>query len=74
MEETKIDIDDLLIDVVNKDSTKGELYYARKFKSCYEVVRKSLVIIKKSRKEIGNKVAVLKTKQILEKALKSLEN
>lgn len=59
--------------VNNEDSTKGEYYYARKFKSCYQTVRKSLVEIAKARKHIGNERAVELSIDTLQKALDELE-
>jgi hypothetical protein len=59
---------------VNKeDSTKGQYYYARKFKSCYQTVRRSLVEIAKARKHIGSERAVELTIIALQKALDDLE-
>ena len=68
-----LSVEEQLILVDSEDTTKGERYYANKFKSVYQRVRKSLVILNKNRKELTNETVVEKTKEILTKALESLD-
>ncbi len=70
---TEEQLDAQLNGIAESDSTKGERYYSRKFRSAYMNVRKGLVAISKARATIGNKLAVEKAVVILENALADLE-
>lgn len=61
-----------LENITQEDSTKGERHFARQFKSVYEIVRKSLVAIRKGRSTMGSERAVELTREVLEKALENL--
>lgn len=69
-----MEIDEKLEQLHEEDTTKGERYFARKFKSIYERGRKGLVIIKKARNDtINSKEAVEKAQELLERLLTDLE-
>lgn len=79
------ELDTQLEQVHREDTTKGENYYSRQFRSVYQTVRKSLVLIDKARKneyeggEKGKKGNLVKEAEItnqeaVEKAIEVLEN
>ena len=69
---SEIELDMQLQEIGKQDKTKGQNYYSRQFRSVYHTVRKSLVVLNKSRKNVGNEKAVEKTREMLEAALDSL--
>lgn len=71
MSETKIDME--LEALHTQDKTKGERYYARKFKSSYIKVRKAAVLVRNQRKEIGSQAALAKFRAFLISVVEEME-